>query len=53
MAKGLGLYEHLHFLLADERMREIHVTAKPEFIGGIDTDAAVTLDDFERLQNFK
>src|SRR5882724_9486404 len=34
-------------------MREIHVAADAEFIGGIDTDAAVTLDDFERLQNFK
>src|SRR6266404_9565441 len=34
-------------------MREIDVAADAEFIGGIDAYAPVTLNDFERLQNFK
>src|SRR5258707_9651690 len=34
-------------------MREIHIAANTKFIGGIDADAPVALDDFQRLQNFE
>jgi hypothetical protein len=51
VTESLGADYHFHFLLADERVREIHVAAHAKFISGIDADAAVALDDFERLQN--
>src|SRR6266436_29425 len=51
VAEGLGADHHLYFLLADQRVHEIHVAAHTKFIGGIDADAAVAFDNFERLQN--
>src|SRR6266850_1172600 len=51
MAEGFRSDHHLYFLLADQRVREIHVAAHTKFISGIDADAAVAFDDFESLQN--
>src|SRR5258707_5899065 len=53
MPERFWAYEHLHFLLADQGMREIHIAAHAEFIGGIDANAPVTLDDLQRLQNLQ
>src|SRR2546422_251583 len=51
VAEGLRSDHHFYFLLADQRVREIHVAAHTKFIGGIDADAAVAFDDFQSLQN--
>jgi hypothetical protein len=51
--EGARFHEHLDLLLADERVREVHITLDPEFIGRIDADAAVLLDDLHRLYDLQ
>src|SRR5260370_1551050 len=53
VAEGIGPDQHLHFLLAHERVRKIHVAAHAKLVGGVDADPAVSLDDFQRLQDFQ
>src|SRR6266404_5306481 len=53
MPEGFRAYDHLDFLLADQGMRKVHVAAHTEFVGRIDANAPVTLDDLQRLQNFE
>src|SRR5689334_6607084 len=45
--------QHLHFLLADQRMGKINVTPHAKLIGGIDADPAITFDDLQRLEYFQ
>src|SRR3989442_15054791 len=40
VAEGLRSDHHFYFLLADQRVREIHVAAHTKFIGGVDAAAA-------------
>jgi hypothetical protein len=53
LAEGIGIDEQFDLLLADEGMGEIDVAADPEFVGGIDADAAAVFDDFDRLEDAK
>jgi len=53
IAERFGIYGEFDLLLTDLWMRKIHVAADIEAFGGIDADAAITFDDFERLENFK
>src|SRR2546426_12639346 len=43
VAEGLRADHHLYFLLADQRVLEIHVAAHTKLIGGVDADAAGAL----------
>src|SRR5450432_3058014 len=53
MAEGFRVDHHLHFLLADQRMREIDVAAHVEFFRGVDSYAPVAFYDFQRLQHLE
>src|ERR1700730_14277169 len=53
MAESLRAYQHLHFLLPDQGMREIDIAAHAEFISRVNSDAPVALDNLERLQNLQ
>src|SRR5215469_5874113 len=53
MAESVGANDHFHFLLADQRVREIHVAADAKLLGWINTDPSVAFTDFERLQNLQ
>src|ERR1700694_4614561 len=52
-AERFRVHHHFYFLLAYQRVREIHITLHVEFISGIDTYAPVAFDDFHRLLYFQ
>lgn len=49
VAESVSAHDHLYFLLADQRMWEIHIAADAKLICGVDADAAITFADFQRL----
>src|SRR5580704_634640 len=51
--KGFWANHHLHFLLADQRMRKVHVTAHPKLLCRINPNSAVAFHDFQRLHHLK
>src|SRR5207249_11791148 len=53
VAESVAPNDHFHFLLADQRVREIHVAADAKLLGRINADPAVTFTHFQRFQDFQ
>src|SRR5882762_8747599 len=53
IAESIRPNQHLHFLLAYQGVRKIHVTAHAKLIGRIDADPAVSFGDLQRLHYFQ
>src|SRR5215472_2810169 len=53
MAESVGANDHFHFLLADQRVREIHIAADAKLLGWINADPSVAFANFQRLQHLQ
>lgn len=51
LAEGFRIDEHFDLLLAYKGMGKINVAADAEFVGGMDSDAAATFEDFYGLED--